>query len=265
MQLRPAFFLSVLTLASCTGTTGDQLISFQATASGAADLPPGGGPLEFDSPLGFHVRLSEARVHVGAIYLNQSVPISGAQETSCILPGVYVGQVVKGRDVDILSSVPQPFPVAGEGTSVPAPAAEVWLTGGDVNAAVDDTPILVMNGEASKDEARFPFSATFTISKNRLIAPTSAALPGSHPICKQRIVTPIRADLTPIDGGTLLLRIDARPLFTNVDFSRLARDSEEPAHYLFDDSSKNAASYNLFRALQAAGAVYRFEWLPPGT
>ena len=69
------------------------------------------------------------------------MPSSGAQFTNCILPGIYTGEALDGLDVDLLSATPQPFPSPGTGTDDEARTGEVWLTGGDVNAAADPTVI----------------------------------------------------------------------------------------------------------------------------
>ena len=83
------------------------------------------------------------------------------------------------------------------------------------------------------------FSGTLTIGANRVTKPTNAAEPGSHPLCKERIVTPIPADVTPQNGGTLVVRIDPRQLlaavnFTDADF--LAKDgTADGTGVVFDD------------------------------
>jgi hypothetical protein len=239
--MRGAVVFAVLgTLAAgCGGTTGSGLVTFAAAAAGSSDAP-GTDQWAFDTPLGFHVTLTKATLHVGAVYLNASVPISGAQETSCILPGVYVAQVTRGRDVDLLSATPQPFPFDGEGKADAAKAGELWLMGvSDVNAQADTTPILVIAGFASDGTTTLGFSGTLTIGANRVTKPTNAAEPGSHPLCKERIVTPIPTNVTPQNGGTLVIRVDARQLlaavnFTDADF--LAKDGTSGgAGVVFDD------------------------------
>ena len=105
-------------------------MTFHAAAAGPPDAVEG-QPLVFSTPLpfGYQVTLTRALLHIGAIYLNQAVPISGGQATSCILPGIYVGQATSSLDVDTLSPTPQPFPSDGVGTSTEALTGEVWLTG----------------------------------------------------------------------------------------------------------------------------------------
>ncbi len=124
--------LLVLTTPACVGTTGDQVVDFEAAASGPADAVTG-EPLSFDGSRGWQVSLTSAHLHIGALYLAESIPVSGAQATSCILPGTYVAQVVQGRDIDLLSNEAQLFPTLGRGTTLDAFAGQVWLTGGDVN------------------------------------------------------------------------------------------------------------------------------------
>jgi hypothetical protein len=111
-----------LVLSAC-GSTGDHIVTFRAAAAGAADID---GPVEFANDPGYHVVLDRARLNIGALYLNQSVPVSGANATDCVLPGTYVGQVTQGTEVDLLSAAPQYLPVNGQGTTLPARAGEVW-------------------------------------------------------------------------------------------------------------------------------------------
>src|SRR5207237_6508408 len=117
-----ALAILILVIIACNGTTGEHLVTFTAGAAGPADAT--GGPLAFTSGRGFAVTLTKSRLHVGAIYLNQSRPVSGAQETNCVLPGTYVAEVTSGMDVDLLSASPQIFPVLGDGTTLPASVGE---------------------------------------------------------------------------------------------------------------------------------------------
>ena len=135
---------------SCTGTTGYELVSFYAAAVGPAD-EVAGKPYQFTNDHGFAVALNTAVIHVGALYLNESVPTSGQQQEPCVLPGTYVGEVRGGSDFDMLSSIPQLFPVAGDGSTIPASTGEVWLTHGDVFASADPLPVLTLDGIATKD------------------------------------------------------------------------------------------------------------------
>jgi len=236
----------VAALAAC-GTTGGNIVSFEVVARGA------GGSIA-DSADGWHVALSRAKLHIGAVYLNLTVPNSGLQPTECILPGVYTAQELGGLDVDALSTAPQPFPELGTGTDDEVKAGEVWLTGGDVNADSDLTVIADLAGTANQGAQVLPFSATIHInSKNRGI-PLTPGLPGLHPICKQRIVSPIRTDVRPHDGGTLTITVDPSDWFANVDFALVPPDG------VFPDDRTNHASDNLFSAIRAATATFQLSF-----
>ena len=253
-------FLALLALSTsaCVGTTGDQVVDFEAAASGPADAVPG-EPLSFDGSRGWRVTLTTASLHIGALYLAESMPVSGAQATSCILPGNYVAQVVQGRDVDLLSNQAQAFPTRGRGITLPALAAQVWLTGGDVDVASDPTPatpILHLLGSARRGDELRPFEAQLTIAENRIDA--SGGIAGGSPICKERIVSPIPTSVRVQNGGALWLRVDPRRLFTNVDFGALESDGDV---FVFKDDSSDQPSANLYNNLKQAGEMYDFAWV----
>jgi len=241
--------LSML-LAACGGTTGSNLVSFQAMAGGPADAT--GATLAFDTASGYHVSLTRARLRIGAVYLNQTVPSSGAAASSCVLPGIYVAQVFGPVTLDLLSPLLQPFPVQGEGTQTEAHTAEVWLTGGDVNAPEDPTVILDVAGTASKGAGTYPFEGTVTISDNRATPVQNPSLPGANPICKQRIVTPIVIALTPTSGGVLTLRVDPRGMLQTVDFAAATGGT------IPDTNAGPGAA--LFKGLLSNAGVYQFSW-----
>ena len=247
-------------LAGCAGDTGGQTVRFPVAAAGPADATPG-GPLVFTSG-DFTVTLTEARLHVGAVYLNQAAPASGAQATDCYLPGTYVGQETAGLDVDLLDPAPQPFPQPALGvTEPPALAEQIWLTSGDINAADDPTPILQVAGAAESPAGMFPFEGTVTIGANHL--PASGGAPGGgDSICRQRIVSPIQQPVTLRQQGGLLLRIDPRLLFVDVDFSQLSPDPATGVYTFSDDPRAPdyaPAAQNLYANLRSVGP-YQFLW-----
>jgi hypothetical protein len=243
-------------------------VTFEAAAAGPADAVTG-QPYAFTTDRGYAVTLTKATIHVGAAYLNNAAPVSGAQDTDCILPGIYVAQVTEGLDVDLLSPEPQPFGAQGQGTETTASVGEVWLMHGDVNDTGDTAPVLALAGTAkAASGASYPFEASLTIGENRLAAVTNPALPSQHPICKQHIVSPIplqtdaTRDITPVNGGSLLLRIDPKGLFTNVDFAQLTQAS---GRYVFADASTDQPSTNLYSNLHARYGVYDFLWVDAAT
>ena len=261
MRREALLLLVAALLASCVGTTGGEVITFEAAAAGAADAQAG-APLEFVIDLGWKVTLTTAKLHVGAVYFNRSMPISGVQNTSCILPDTYVGQVTDGFDVDLLSPERQTFPVMGEGvTEPPAIVAQVWLTGARVDHIDDATPILQVEGTAERGGDTKPFTGTVTIANNRLQNSTDATQAGAAPICKQRIVSPIPVRLALRSTGSLLLRMDPRYLFVNVDFAALPA-AENGFAFTDDVTKKDQPSLNLYNNLRAASRLYTFEWMP---
>ncbi|APR82997.1 Hypothetical protein A7982_08346 [Minicystis rosea] len=247
-------------LSACVGTTGSDLLTFDAAAAGPADAVAG-QPLTFTSGRGYEVSLTRATLHVGAVYLNRARPVSGAQATNCILPGTYVAQVTEGLDVDMLSPDPQPFPVQGEATETRAIVGEVWLTHGDVDADEDTGVILDVAGTATQNGESYPFEGQLTIGTNRQAPIADPSLPSAHPICKERIVSPIDVNLTPKNGGSLLLRIDPRGFFTNVDFAKLDPVSEGSSTYAFADETIPGPSASLYHGIQARTGVYQFSWI----
>jgi hypothetical protein len=251
--------------ASCVGTTGGALVTFPAAAAGPVDAVAG-EPLAFTTDRGWDVVLTTATLHVGAVYLDQSMPVSGSQGTSCVLPGTYVGQVTAALDVDLLSPAPQRFPGTGSGTTEPpALVGQVWLTGGDVDVASTPSPpatILSIAGTASQRGTTMPFEGKITIGANRQ-ASTASGAAGADPICKERIVSPIPTSVLVASSGGLLLRIDPRLLFVNVDFSQLTASSDV---FGFSDDPTSAdytqPSLNLYQNLHSAGRLYTFLWTP---
>jgi hypothetical protein len=259
---RRALLCAVISLgaSACVGTSGSDLFFFDASAAGPLDADPA-RPFAFTTGRGYRVTLTRAKVHLGAVYLNRAFPVSGAQETSCFLPGLYVAQVTRGLDVDALSPDPQPFPTKGEALEEHAVAAEVALTGGDVSALEDTTVILDVAGAADQDGASYPFEGALTIGTNRAVPANDPSQPGKNPICKQRIVSPIPVDLTPREGGRLLVRVDPRAFFTNVDFAALDKVSDAPPLYRFRDETVEQPNVNLYQGLKAREGAYAFSWI----
>jgi hypothetical protein len=244
-------------LLACVGTTGGALVDFPAAAAGAEDAT---SPIVFDETGGgrvWHVTLTKATLHVGAVYLGLARPVSGAGDTNCILPPqTYVAEVLSGLDIDLLSPAPQPFPTQGHGITTPAVAAQVWLTGGDVDSPTDATKILVVMGEAHDDSGTtVPFEGTITISDNRI---PSNQTTGANPPCKQRIVSPITTSVAASATGGLLVRIDAKSLFVDVDFSKLQQNvfSDDPA-----SADYTQPSIVLYGNLKSSG-TYALSWQP---
>lgn len=265
---RGLFLLPLLLLlvgavgAGCVGETGGTAVDFVVAGVGPAAAAVGQTLTCASATDGaWAITLTQARLHVGAVYLNQSQPVSGGQATGCYLTGTYVAQETSAIDLDLLSPAPQAFPAMAHGiTEPPAIVGQVWLTHGDINTTPDPEPVLTVAGTATRAAEVFPFSAAISIGANR--QGMTGSLAGGDPICKERIVTPIAAGLAIAAEGGLLLRVDPCRLFTNVDFSLLPPGATAGT-YVFSDEPTSPTytqpSTNLYANLRNTGP-YTFSW-----
>ena len=255
-----------LTLASCgPSDTGGQLVTFQAFASG---LPDVSGSLDFDTGAGFHVQLTEARLHIGAVYLRLGQTNPGSANASCVGDTTYGLEVPGPVDVDVLSNQNQQFSVTGNATTDLDQSAEIWLVSGNINTVASTTVVASVAGVATKQGMTFPFQGSITIGQNRLIPSSNPAEPGANPICKQRIVSPIPLEIRPSVGGALLLQIDPQPWLGGVDFSTLLPGEDGTTLEIPDVSTGSgpdiAAARAFFSGVTGASAeVYEFSWFVP--
>lgn len=257
-----AVLLAAVTVgAGCVGNTGGAALDFPVAAAGPVTAPAERALTCAGNPA-WTVDLTEASLHVGAVYLDQSQQVSGAQATGCVLTGTYVAEELSGLDVDLLSSAPQPFPARAHGiTTPPALIGEVWLARGPIDAVPSSSPalpILTVVGTATQTAtgATFSFTGTVTLEGNY------QSSGGGDPICKKRIVSPIPAAVEIAATGGLLLRIDPCRFFTGTDFSALPAGTT-PGTYRFSDDP-TAADYaptgaNLYGNLHSNGP-YSFSW-----
>jgi len=248
----------------CVGNAGGEAIDFPVAAAGPASAVAG-QPLSCTEGAAWTVTLSEASLHVGAVYLNQAKATSGAQATGCTLPGTYVAQETSALDVDLLSPDPQAFPAPAHGITIPSPQiGEVWLTRGPVSAVPSSSPVkpvLVLAGTAiaSATGTSYPFTGTVTIESSYQ---TTGAAAGGDPICKKRIVSLIPAPVAIQETGGLLLRVDPCAFFIGIDFGALPPSSTSGTFQFVDDPS--AAGYSptgsdLYGNLHST-APYSFTW-----
>jgi hypothetical protein len=215
-RLAPLLALGIAA-SSCNGTTGNQLITFGAYAAGAP-----GASQPFTAG-GYTIRLTTAKMRIGAVYVDESPQSTGAQGPVCITPDVFAAQVPGGIEVDLLNDQPQIFSVYGQGTLDTGLSWQLWLTDGDVNE-LNHAHVVDLQGVATRtsDGAPFPFAAIVTINDNRLIANVDPSQPGQNPLCRRRIVDIGGIHTTFFAGGTLLVTVDPRAWFgLDMDFSAL--------------------------------------------
>jgi len=276
--LLPCVALSLSVSLACNGTTGFNLVQFYAAGSGFSGALKD-QPYSFDAPGGVRVTLTQASLHVGALYLTQSVPQPGGGPLSCepeqTYEGAFVGEVRGEGDVDLLNPSVQEIHVVGDGSTIPAATGEVWLIHDaaikedDLNQP-DGTPVLTLQGTYESGGAKHTFSAGITIDTNRIQA-SNAGLPGEAQICQKRIVSGIPAPLTIAQGGTLVLAIDPAALFNGVPFTDLPNGAtlagsesgcapNVQTEKCFTNDDSNLSSRTLFANLTTTGP-YRFAWL----
>jgi len=201
---------------SCNGTTGGQLVTFAAYAQGA---PGAAQPFVVN---GFTIQLTAARMHIGALYFDESPPATSFDQPTCISPGVYAAQVPGSVEVDLLDPQPQEFEVYGSGSADLAVSWQIWLTNGDINEANLGTRMVDLEGTATQGGQTYSFGAIVTINDNRLTPVTNPATPGENPICKERIIELSPIGITFSNGGRLIVTVDPRGWFNeNIDFSKL--------------------------------------------
>ncbi len=262
-----------LAVAACSGTTGDEIITFPAYASGAA------GASEPFTVNGWTIQLTLAQMYVGAVYVNEAPAGPGFDTPACINTGIYAAQVPGGLEVNLLSTTPQRFSVQGSGTADLGQSWEIWLTNGDVNNLENtgsNLPNIVdLQGTATRasDGAQFTWAATVNINQSNRGAPsTDPSQPGLNPICKQRIVELSGIHLQLTAGGSLQMTVDPRGWFNlPIDFSTLpsvASDDCEldqssnygTAQYCIPDTSFGTGlgaiqGQNLYTGIFTAGAA----------
>jgi hypothetical protein len=266
MRRRGALFgfgMAALAAGACNGTTGDELIPrFAVYAAGAP------GASEPFTAGGFTIQLTKAKMHIGALYFDESPPSTGFDSPICIAAGIYAAQVPGPADVDLLSTAPQEFSVYGNGTADTALSWQIWLTDGDINEP-NTAQMVDLEGVATRisDGAEFSFGAVVTINDdNRLPTTSDPSQPGLNPICKERIVQIGGIDVAFFPGGTLYVTVDPRGWFKlNLDFSTLplgtsascAGNSPGPAYCIPDTSFATGAGatqgQNLFTSILTAG------------
>jgi hypothetical protein len=215
----------------------------------------------------WEIAITQATLHIGAVYLNQSRSASGAGATSCYLNGTYVAQETSALDVDLLSPELQPFPAQAHGITDPPPQiGEVWLTREYISSVVpmgsqQALPVLVVAGMATRTGSAtvFPFTGSVTIES---AYQSSGAVAAGDSICQKRIVSLIPAAVTIERTGGLLVRVDPCRFFLGVDFSVLPA-GPTPGTYQFSDdpTSPNYAptGSSLYGNLHSTGP-YTFSW-----
>ncbi len=249
-------------IACGSGSTGGELVEFDVIAKGQATTTPT-HEYRFTNDQGWRISLSEASLQIGAVYLNEQMPLPGGPFDSCTKSGLYVGEMTQALLVNALDPGAQRFPVKGQGLSIPAHSAELWLK--DDRTALDAqgaAPSVHCHGTAQRHGHSIEFSARVSIGANRQLAQTEPNRPGANPVCRQRIVGPIAANFAPSSGGRLEITIDPAEWLRQTDFSTLPGYADG-AFLEFPDDASTQASDSLFRGIKNTSASYHLEWSIP--
>ncbi len=245
-------WLMALVLVGCGhGTTGSGLVEFTAYGAGPIGVSVGD---ERVNDLGYIVQLDAAYLRVGGLYVNQNVPLAGAQEQPCVLPGLYVAEVTTGREIDLLDDRRQEFPEPGVGLEERGRTGEVWLKSDDVavDATEDPEVVAFASGAARRGGNTWPFRVSLTIGSNRRQPDPDPQKPGANPICAERIVSRIPVDVTPRSGGALVLRVDPQVWFEQVDFAHLEEEHRAANEtYEIPDAPAGQPAIAVFNGLKS--------------
>jgi hypothetical protein len=259
--------LSWITLACTGGTTGSEVVAFEAVGSGpsSADWPDHGA---FPTTAGYSVELSTAQLWIGSIYLNERAPAPGSQQLPCILPGTYVGEVLQGTWLDVLNPALQPFEGGGRGIAVQGRSAELWLQAQDttLDAPNSTAVIATLAGVAAKDGLRWPFQAEVSIGSNRRTADPDPDRPGANPICRERLVRGLEVQSLPAPDGLLTVQVDPRRWVDAIDFTELGEGTDAAAPLglarRLPDQNFSPAGLALYRGLKSLEG-YSVSWQEP--
>lgn len=257
----------VAVVSACVGSTGGGLVSFKAAGAGPKDAVKG-APLSFavraSSGKVFSVTLSRAKMHVQAVYLNRVTSTGTQRDDGCYEATSYIGEVRADLDIDALDPSPQYFPKDGTALADRALTADLWLGSGAIDDFTQESARTVVfdaagTAQAPGEEA-ISFSAAFKIDLNRRRAPRSATYPGTNLICQLRIVDHVPVDVLPVEGGTLVLRVDPRGWFLGTDFDEVKKAAGAGAAppYVLADEPKGV-SVGVFDNMRRNAGVYTLE------
>jgi len=229
-------FASIALSAACGEEGTVARVSFAAEAHGAAS-----GPLEIDTPSGWHVRLETARISIGPIYFRNIKPNAGGVEDE----GRVIAQVLAQFTVDALDPTPRTIEGGGLGTSEPTLSAEVRLAeaadGPIAEAFGIRSAIAQISGVATKTSSVVSFEGSFRVLKTG----------SDFKVFRDHRLTGVPADIIPDQGGTLSVIVDASHWVDSVVFDRLVSGSLD-----------SPAALGQLRAGVVSRAAFSFNWSP---
>lgn len=272
-----ALFALATIAPACVGSSGNGQYAFTAEASGAsidATAP-------FVNDFGWSVKLTEAVVRMGPIYLNTVAPLRAERrsfgvpwvkvahaEDAHLGDGLIVGEVLTDAEVNLLDSTPTRFEVPGLVTGDPVRTAEIrYWPGPDTSPeAKSSKPALRVAGEASKDGETIRFVGAVDLDETWL----PNAQPGDRnylTLIDIREVRGIPTSFTAQSSGTLRVRVDQRRLFASANFAQIRDNEPTKADANVKQlrqsgaSGPDAVTRSLYEALRSI-RTYEVVWTP---
>jgi hypothetical protein len=283
---------AALTTAGCAGSTGNQRIEFDARVGGIERDPK--RPFAFENAAGWNIKLTQATVTLGPVYLNVAAPLdqgsvgqvaptlrgAAGRFYEWLIPSAHasgdeflgggrvVGEVLGQVTFDALSPQLQYFPVRGTVTQEYVQTADVWFypkPGENPEAEKISTQAVDVAGVAERDNVQVKFRGTLTLDASWL----PDAAPGSRDaqtMSSVRKVRGIPGGFYPSEGGTLDIRFDVRALFRGADFSNLATAPTAPdgAKLLVQGKvapkTTDQVMTNMYQGLKSSRGTYAVRW-----
>ncbi len=237
----------LLALLSCGGSTGGTLVQVPFRAGGVVRDPS--KPFTFDTPTGWTVTLTTARIATGPFYFN-IIPAP----TSTFRAGVVILEATAQVIVDPLDPTLHELAGGADGETGKAVSVEIGLLPPDVTASSAASDLLgngfaYVAGTATKDATSVPFAGLAIVDQSLATS--------TQPLAALQRIAGAAVDLQ-VTGGAqnLTMRIDPTHWFDQTDFGSLAATPViQGAHGWAEKSTFHA---QLLQGIKSSSGVYAF-------
>jgi hypothetical protein len=265
----------------CAGTTGSDRFPFYARVGGVER--DASVPFEFDNERGWRVRLTQAELTLGPVYLNTVAPLRRASRLwgvpfvrearaheSHLGDGNIVGEVLAQATVDLLSPELVTFPSWGTVTRDEVRTLEVCYypsVGQAPDVPGNDVAALRVAGRATRGAEAVAFRGQLVLDDSW----RPGGEPGSNDYVTLRSVREVRgvpAAFVPTEGGWLELRVNAAALLRSARFESLEKsplDADGATRLLVQTKGAERATDQVLRSIYngvraATGDTYAARW-----